>query len=1238
MRDDNKRRDVFWWLWQKTQNIFFLQETHSTKDTETMWKNEWGGQIIFSHGTSNARGVAIMIKNNISMKINKIEIDTHGRYIFLDCEIDSLQILLVNLYAPNDDNPEYFEKIFRKIANEYETPNLVFGGDFNFVQDVNLDKKGGQPRTHFKAKEMVTNYMEYLELIDVWRMSHPTDRKYTWKQPKPLIFCRLDYFLVSQNLVGYINKADIVSGYSTDHSLITLSINPSQENRGPGYWKLNCSLLSDLEYVHLVKKIIHTTTEFYKLKVIDDLLLWETIKLNIRGETIKYSSWKKKERTKRMKDLESEITRLEQSEFANAEETLKFLEDKKSELDKLIHFKTKGAMIRSRARYYEEGEKNSKYFFDLEKRNSGKKDIHKLIKNDNSVITNLQMIMEEENSFYKNLYESEQNFSTCDDTIKNNFFGTNIPKLSEESKEKCEGILTEKEILTVLKTTKNNKSPGIDGLPADFYKVFWVDISKLLTNALNCAYHKGLLSISHRRGIISLIPKKGKNCWFLKNWRPISLLCCDYKLAAKTIAYRLKDVLSDIVNSDQSGFMKNRFIGENINTIFEIIEKTEEEDIPGMIFSIDFEKAFDKIDWDFMEEVLQKFNFGESLRKWIKLFYTNTEACVSNYGWLSQFFSVSRGLRQGCPLSPYLFIICAEILSIYIRENNDIRGININDIEYKLCQYADDTSLFLDGSADSLDNAIVVLDEFAKLSGLKINFEKSIAYKIGGLRNEHIIYHPVKDILWSDQPISTLGVIIPIHYRENVFNLNYGPAIKSIENKLKIWSQRDLTLMGKAAIIKSLILGKLIYLFSNLPDPPGEIFHDIEAIMFKFLWNRKPDKIKRKVMYNDTNKGGLGIPHFQTFCKSMKISWVKRLFDQNEGLWKILAKVNIKEFGELFVFQCNLEKNDLKVKNIKSKFWKDVLSAWCDLNYKKYINKNELQKQIIWNNSNIQLENKSIYYRDYVQNGLIYVHSLFENGRLKSIHSLRENYGIDINFLTLSSIIKAIPKEWRLYFTSIQNENDTGEEPDNWMEKLNHRNSNKIIYQSLIHSIVEIPEKTLRKWKHSLNLEGDINWEDIFNRVYQCTIESKLRNFQYKFIHRIIYTNERLCPWGLVESSLCDFCNSNIDTLIHRFWMCEYSQTLWQKMWEWACLLLPLPNITPPLALLNVDVSNQIPLIIHHCIILTKFYIYRCYISKAKPSWQTLSKYIYRTEETERCISIRKDILVKHIEKWHILF
>ena len=200
------------------------------------------------------------------------------------------------------------------------------------------------------------------------------------------------------------------------------------------------------------------------------------------------------------------------------------------------------------------------------------------------------------------------------------------------------------------------------------------------------------MSTTQREGVIVCIPKGDKPREYLKNWRPISLLNVVYKIGSASIANRIKTVLPKLIHEDQSGFVQERYIGDNIRLLYDMIHYLQEKKKPGLLVSIDFEKAFDSIDWSFMKKVLASFGFGNDIMQWISAFYNDIKSTVIVNGRISKHIKIERGCRQGDPISPYLFILCAEILACRIREDREIKGIEIDDTVFKVSQFADDTA------------------------------------------------------------------------------------------------------------------------------------------------------------------------------------------------------------------------------------------------------------------------------------------------------------------------------------------------------------------------------------------------------------------------------------------------------------------------------------------------------------------------------------------------------------------
>ena len=258
-------------------------------------------------------------------------------------------------------------------------------------------------------------------------------------------------------------------------------------------------------------------------------------------------------------------------------------------------------------------------FSNLEKSNYINKAITKIIKEDGTKITQQEEILQETAIFYETLYKSSSHELEHGDEFNDFVKNIDIPTLSNSESMSIEGKINREEASIVLKNMTNNKSPGSSGFSAEFYKCFWKQLGDFVCRALNHAFISGNLSITQTQGIITCIPKGDKPKQYLKNWRPITLLNTIYKIGSGCIANRLKIHLDKLINNDQTGFIKGRFIGENIRLIYDLMQYTEENNIPGLLLLIDFEKAFDSLSWTFVNKTLSLFNFGKYIKRWFNI-------------------------------------------------------------------------------------------------------------------------------------------------------------------------------------------------------------------------------------------------------------------------------------------------------------------------------------------------------------------------------------------------------------------------------------------------------------------------------------------------------------------------------------------------------------------------------------------------------------------------------------------
>ena len=208
----DKRADVLNWLSKKPGEIFFLQETHCSESLLSKWKSQWDGECFLTKFSSTSRGVAILVKKNVDFIVKNVDIDAEGRYIILDVTVESKSIILCNLYAPNDDNPGFFVNLKNKILQHCDK-SIILGGDWNLVINPDIDSFNLKKVYNPRSREVVREMMTLLKLEDVFRVMNPDDRKFTWSSKNPLKMSRLDFFLISEELLNISPECNVNYGY-----------------------------------------------------------------------------------------------------------------------------------------------------------------------------------------------------------------------------------------------------------------------------------------------------------------------------------------------------------------------------------------------------------------------------------------------------------------------------------------------------------------------------------------------------------------------------------------------------------------------------------------------------------------------------------------------------------------------------------------------------------------------------------------------------------------------------------------------------------------------------------------------------------------------------------------------------------------------------------------------------------------------------------------------------------------
>ena len=1214
-----KRSEVLQFLQNKQPDVVFISDSRIGKEIEFVVQAEWGGKAYFASYTSQARGVALLFRKGLAIDIMEETIfrDNHGNFIALNCKYESKVITLGCVYGPNNDNPEFYKNIvFHEVERLQSSSDFtIIGGDWNITLNHSLDTHGYKTENNPKAKLTVKENMENCGLVDIFRDMHPNLKRFSWRQFGGSKRARLDYFLTSAAIVPFIEKTEIMAGIASDHSLSCLTIDFSRFRRGKGFFKFNNSLLKDNEYIDLIKNTIRSVTALYAEEVyapdflmnmspeeqqnilltINPQLFLEALLLEIRGKTISYCAWRKKCNTTA---YTLAVHRLELLEIASdkqpSSETLKQqLEQARLEVQNFTQRDTEAAAVRARVNWRIDGEKPSKFFCDLERHNALQKYIPQLFVKSNSgeeiEVNDQAMIDLELYHFYQKLYRSQESMLetlTIDEFIGNT--NAKEPKLSREQASKLEGLLSVEEATIYMKKCRGDASPGSSGFTGAFFKFFWRNLKVFIVNSLNYAYQTGNLSITQKLGVIILLPKPEKDKRYLSNWRPISLLNHTYKILSGALAERLKPVLPDIVNPDQKGFVRGRFMGECIRNTYDIMSYAKENNKIGLLLMIDFEKAFDSISHSYIIKTLHFFGFGYSFMKWINILLNDTYSCINHCGNITQRFPVGRSCRQGDPISPYLFILCVEVLAIKIRGDDQVKGFRIGGFSQKLDFYADDLTAYLDGSESSLRRMVDILGDFFKVSGLRINLSKCKAVWFGKQRLDKTIMCEDLKLIWTDQ-FRLLGVDFDSDLSR--MDLNFRKKIEEIKKLFNCWLYRHLTPYGRVTIIKSLALSKLTHVALVAPHAEDTVIKELEAICFKFLWKNKPDRMRRASTRLPCGKGGLKMVDIGKFWDSLKISWSRRITSANNAWYKLL---------QVDLIQNNFDINDLCYggpsllqkmgEKLSNPFWKETLRAFSKIQRKiPYAHPHLFFHLNIFDNDFFAVHETELQRNSFPS---LWVNRICQVGdffnvtasppKLMCRDEFNDKYGLEIDFLSFHRIRTAIicGSERINHKTYNPDLSDllTPRQPVLFKLGSIQTKGCGIFYQTLMaeDNFWRNTTEAEAKWSRELGSVYSIQfWDSAWRIINNTLVSNKVRWIQLQINHYILPTNYTVNKYNHLQPPFCSFCpdEGHLESLPALLFDCVIVRSFWEYVTTILTKLCPNFKLTKRAALFG-DVES----------------------------------------------------------------
>jgi hypothetical protein len=893
LNNPQKREVVKHLLREWRCDIVCLQETKLVCIDLRMVRSLWGNQHVdwvALDATNTAGGILLMWDTRVMQKVD-VMVGLFSVSCYWHGLADGFNWVCSGVYGPqSEESRQQCWEELSLVRQRWMVPWCIVG-DFNAVRFPS--ERSGCTRYN-PGMYAFSDWIDAHNLIDLPLVGG----QYTWSNgTTPPSLSRIDRVLVSLDWEAHYPDVllKLLPRPISDHHPLLVAVGGM--TGGKSSFKFENMWLKEAGFVDKIHcwwsgyEFVGTPSFVLacKLKALkEDLKKWNR-------ETFGDIQYRKTCRMRDILDLDVKEGREGLSvEDQNLREVLK------GEVIKLAHMAETSWRQKSRALWLKEGDNNTSFFHHLANSNRRRNYLGRL-EVDGCVFEDKEDIKTQVEQFYHSLYQESESWRPEVD-------GLHFDAIDSNDRDLLERPFDREEVVQVLQNLEGDKAPGPDGFTMAFFQTCWRTVEADVMAFFGEVHEYGKFERSLNATFIALIPKK-TDAVNIRDFRPISLVGCIYKLLAKVLANRMALVLDGIISESQNSFVGGRKILDSVLIANECLDSRLKSHIPGLICKLDIEKAYDHVNWDCLLFLLDRMGFGSKWISWIRACISTVRFSVIVNGSPTGFFYSSRGLRQGDPLSPLLFLLIMEVLSRMLRrsvERGFIKGFQVGrDLHSSVCVshllYADDTILFCDANPEQLLYIRMVLTCFEAVTGLKVNMSKSEMVPIGEVHNmsamAELLYCRIGSL-----PLQYLGMPLGAPYKALEI---WNPIIEKVERRLAGWQKMYLSKGGRLTLLKSTLSSLPTYYLSLFPIPVS-VAKRIESLQRNFLWGGMGEEQKLHLVAWDKvcspiPQGGLGVRHLIPFNRALLGKWLWRFGLEEMHLWRrvVVAKYGLGRGGWL---------------------------------------------------------------------------------------------------------------------------------------------------------------------------------------------------------------------------------------------------------------------------------------------------------------------------------------------------